>query len=105
MHVNPFRDGLQPVRRKNGESSGVQESSPEGGAGSGGGGGSSDESDEILKQRAAGALLFLPLLAPPGLQFRLRADYVDDLTLRTALAVLLFQSFTDEVPTDEQIEL
>ena len=101
MHVNPFRDGLQPMRRRKGEGAGGakgtgEESTGEGGAGGGGGAGS-EEADELAKKRASGALLFLPLLAPPGVQFRLRADFVDDLTLRTALAVLLFQSFTDEV--------
>lgn len=99
MRVNPFRDGLQPVPRKgesSGRAKGSNEESAEGETGPGQGP-NAEEQDEIAKKRAAGALLFLPLLAPPGLQFRLRADYVDDLTLRTALAVLLFQSFTDEV--------
>ena len=99
LHVNPFLDGLQPRRRKGeGAKSSGEGTAGEGGSGGGGGSGSgSEEADELAKKRASGALLFLPLLAPPGLQFHLRADFVDDLTLRTALAVLLFQSFTDEV--------
>ena len=79
MKVNPFKDGLDIASKK-------ETPRPPPAA-------SQDQTQAESKE----GLKFLPLFAPPGIRFSLKADFTDDLAMRVALTTILYQSYSDEV--------